>query len=107
MASESSNECNNLAGKIDHTLLEAEATTEMIDQLCEEALELELDPVLLQTGILTELDGRIHVDLVEIDRELLRLPVGDEPSPIFLDEMVRGVHPVQGLVGARFGMDEE
>ncbi len=73
--------------------------------LSEQLLEVRLDAILLQPGVLPQLHLVIREHLVEPDGELFVLRVGDHPLVRFLYEAVRGIHPVQRLVGTAVGVD--
>jgi hypothetical protein len=71
----------------------------------EQFLQMRLDAVLLQTGIVAE--RRLHVgqDLVHRDGQRLALRVGDDPGVVTDHEHVRCVHPVERFVRTTVGVD--
>src|SRR5205085_1375266 len=68
-------------------------------------LQLGLDAVLLEPGILTELDPRVVHHFVQRDNERLALRVRCNDLVGALDDRAGRVHPVQRLVRLGIGVD--
>ena len=71
-------------------------------------LQLGLDAVLLEAGVVAELERRVVQHLVQLDRAASRPSgsVGDE-HPVALADRARRVHPVERLVGLGVGVHRD
>ena len=71
----------------------------------EQFLQMGLDAVFLQTRVDAELLTGIREHLVQADDQRFALGVGHRPEVLAGDEGIRGVHPVERLVGPAVGVD--
>jgi hypothetical protein len=78
--------------------------------LGEQGLQVRLDAVLDQAGVDAEIVLQLAEDLLDGDDQRLAGPIRDRPHPrrpVGLDDGARRAHPIQRLVGAAVGVDQD
>ena len=86
---------------------EHEVVAQRGDARREQLLELGLDAVLLEPGIVAELDLGVVEHLVQRDLERLALGIGRDDRVVALRDRARRAHPVERLVRLRVGVDRD
>ena len=80
---------------------EAQPVAQRGDPLGDELLELGLDAVLREAGVVAEFDRVVVHDLVQLDGEALAPGVRRHEHAVVLPDRARRAHPVERLVGLR------
>jgi hypothetical protein len=81
-----------------------EVVTQGTDARRDELLELGLDAVLGQAGVIAECQGVVEHDIVQLDCETLTARIGGDDGAWLLPDRARWAHPVERLVRLRIGV---